>query len=94
MDFCTELNSLLIQRNYKQIGNKFYLPNSSTRPERHPSATMNSVGNFSILPAPLDSLSKKYWESMNLLVGAMNSDNLMNFSTLQPILNLCREFFK
>ena len=89
MDFSSEIISLLKQRNYKQIGDKFYLPNSSNRPDRK--ARSHSIGNIAGLPAPLDSLAKKYWESIKLLEAAAN---LMEVSTLQPILNLSREFFK
>lgn len=90
MDFCTEINSLLKQRNYQKLANKFYLPDSSARPDRN--LALNSLGNASILPAPLDSLARKFGEAVAGL-GAGEA-NLMGVSALQPVLNLCREFFK
>ena len=90
MDFCNEIGGLLRQRNFKSIGDKFYLPNSSTRPERNNSTINVSPGNFAVLPAPFDSLCKKYFESLRLL----NSLKELNVSGLQLILNSCREFFK
>lgn len=90
MDFCNEIGELLRQRNFKSIGNKFYLPNSSTRPERNTPALTVPTGNFAALPAPFDSLCKKYLESLRLL----NSLKELNVSSLQLILNSCKEFFK
>jgi hypothetical protein len=88
MDFCTEIGGLLRQGNFKLIGDKFYLPNSSTRPERN--IPFSTAGNFVVLPAPFNSLCKKYLESVRLL----SSLKELNVSGLQPILNSCREFFK
>ena len=94
MDFCGEIVVLLKQKNYKQLADKFYLPNSSSRPDRCPPASLlnSAFGNYSSLPVPLDSLARKYCESVKLL-GVFDA-NLVNVSALQPILNLCREFFK
>lgn len=91
MDFCGEINLLLRQRNYKSIGDKFYVPNSTRRPDRN---TFNpnslSSANFGALPSPFDSLCKKFFESMRLMNGAA----ALNVAALQPVLNSCREFFK
>lgn len=95
MDFCTQINSLLIQRNFKDLGDKFYLPNSSPRPSRS-SPPPNSFGKGSSLPAPLESLAKKFWEAGRLVRsgGGDGDASLMGVAAFQPVLNLCREFFK
>ena len=65
--------SLLEQRDFKSIGDKFYLPNSSKRPSRIILYPFNgSTGTITInqinLPVPLDSLHKKFTESVKLLL--------------------------
>lgn len=59
--------SLLEKRDFKSIGDKFYLPNSSKRPSRIISYPFNGSTGTINLPVPLDSLHKKFTESVKLL---------------------------